>query len=272
MSFDGHVFKSYYTAIACIYPDRNAVLLNTRRYSNTTTSHQSCVRRAIPDSMVEFFGDSDNVQSPERFAADLLADALRLREEANQTREAHPRRKSQIATNEARCLHALNQAQRVSEHFGLGLSCTMPDLDAMKERQEAARVEREKQNALRIKRAALLAKKNLRRWLAGESIPSYSLPSGQTYLRLVANITEGDRFTQTVETSKGITIPLDVAQASLNFVFGHRETGWHRNGETFEIVGYQLDSVARDGIVAGCHRIAWKELSRIQSLINSVTA
>ena len=38
--------------------------------------------------------------------------------------------------------------------------------------------------------------------------------------------------------------------------------GWRRNGESCLVGVYQLDAITNQGIVAGCHRIAWEEVER----------
>jgi len=269
MSFDGLIFKSYSTAISGIHPSQGVVLMNNRRYSNTTNKHQSVLRRAIPGHLTAIYGPSHHVNEPRSFAFELMQDASHAAQAAADTRRDHPRRKSQIATSEARCLHLLDAAKRVSDAFNLDMACTMEGIEAMREAAEKTRLEREARMAAEQKRQEREARENLKKWLAGEDVPTWSLPDGATYLRVVPAVFTIGREA-IVQTSKGITIPLEVARESLAFVFAKRESGWKRNGETFQIVGYQLDSVTSDGIVAGCHRIAWKELERIQALLATV--
>jgi len=62
-------------------------------------------------------------------------------------------------------------------------------------------------------------------------------------------------------TSKGARVPLEDARRTYRFAIA-RKAGWHRNGETHAIGGYQLDAVNDAGVVAGCHRVAWNEIER----------
>jgi len=71
-----------------------------------------------------------------------------------------------------------------------------------------------------------------------------------------------------METSKGARVPLDEAQRAYRFAVIQRARGWHRNGETFKVGPYQLDAVNEQGVVAGCHRIAWDEIERFAKLQN----
>jgi hypothetical protein len=263
MSFDGPIFKSYNAVLACIHPAHNVVLMNNRRYSNTTAKHQSYLRRAIPGHLTAIYGPSDFVANPANFVASLMDSANDAHSAATETKRDFPRRKSVIATNEAQCLRLLETAKRVSDVFGLGIQCTMEGIEEMRVAAEKSRLEREARMVAEQKRQAKRARENLKKWLAGEDVPTYSLPDGATYLRPYW-LPDSSPI---VQTSKGIEIPLAIAKESLAFVFSKRESGWKRNGETFEIVGYQLDSVTNDGIVAGCHRITWKELERLQTLL-----
>ena len=61
-------------------------------------------------------------------------------------------------------------------------------------------------------------------------------------------------------TSKGARVPLADAQRTYRFALLVRAKGWHKNGETHAIGGYQLDAVNDAGVVAGCHRVTWPEI------------
>jgi len=260
MSFDGDRFKSYSTTIAARFTSPaggDVYLLSTRKYSNTTTSHQSAVYRAVSGTIVR--GPSDCLSSPEAFARDLLRLSLSSREAAASTQASHPRRKSQIAASLAESRANLSAAARVSELFNLGLDCSDSALDALAAENAASAAAYEKAQAVARKRAEKESRAALKKWLAGESVSHYGLPNGQTYLRLTPS---GD-----VETSKGVTIERAEAKLALRFISSKRADGWRRNGETFPIAGYQLDSVTPEGIVAGCHRVMWPEIEKISAAI-----
>lgn len=261
MSFDGRDFRSYSTTIALLSADGSACWLNSRRYSNTTTGHQSAVRRALPDTVRTF-----SVPFPPSYDAatniDKLLDAARIEgDTAADIRATHPRRKAQIAEHAARCESYLATAREACAHFNIARDCSHAALDALRDairQREAANAARAAKEAKKREREARAA---LRDWLAGQSVRPYDLPTGQTYLRLAAS---GDA----VETSKGVTIPLPEARAALAFIQSKRAEGWHRNGSTYPIAGYQLDAINGEGIVAGCHRLTWRELDRFAALIS----
>jgi hypothetical protein len=91
----------------------------------------------------------------------------------------------------------------------------------------------------------------LTRWRSGAAV---ELPyDSGTLLRA-----EGDEMV----TSKGARVPLTDAQRTYRFALLVRAKGWHRNGETHAIGGYQLDAVNETGVVAGCHRVTWEEIEQ----------
>jgi hypothetical protein len=258
MSFNGHDFLSYSAVIARLTLDGAAFWLNSRHYSNTTTRHQSLVRRALPEGARVFsvpfapsFNNAANV--------DQLLDAARSEgDTAAEIRASHPRRKSQIATHAARCESLLTTAREACEFFGIERDCSHAALDSMREairqRDAAAAVIAAKEARQRERKARAM----LREWLAGGDVSIYKLPNAAAFLRVKGDV---------VETSKGVKIPLEEARAALAFVQSKRAEGWHRNGSTFPIAGYQLDAVNSEGVIAGCHRVSWKELQRFAATL-----
>jgi hypothetical protein len=259
MSFDGPDFRSYSTTIALLTRDGSACWLNTRRYSNTTSKHQSAVRQALPRTVRTFavpFAPAYDAAAN----VDRLLDAARSEgDTAADIRATHPRRKSQIVEHAARCESLLATAREACEFFGITRDCSHAALDTLREtirqRQAAAAALAAKEARKRER----LARAALREWLAGEDVSIYRLPSmGGAFLRVKGG---------NVETSKGVSIPLEEARAALAFVQSKRAEGWHRNGSTYPIAGYQLDAVNSEGVVAGCHRITWKELQRFAATL-----
>jgi hypothetical protein len=258
MSFNGPDFRSYSAVIARLTLDGAAFWLNSRHYSQTTTRHQSLVRRALPEGARVFsvpfepaYNNAANV--------DRLLDAARIEgDTAADIRTTHPRRKSQIAAHAARCEALLTTAREACEFFGIERDCSHASLDSMREairqREAGAAVIAAKEARQRERKARAA----LREWLAGGEVPTYKLPNAAAFLRVNGGV---------VETSKGVTIPVDEARAALAFVQSKRAEGWHRNGSTFPIAGYELDAVNPEGVVAGCHRVSWKELERFAATL-----
>lgn len=155
---------------------------------------------------------------------------------------------SQIENLDETFLYRLTYFGRRSYSNRVNLLDSRPDL------QSKIDAEKVRRNAVQIEK-----------WIAGE-ISNYQLPREcPVVLRVKSD-------TQSMETSKGVRIPLNEAQLAFRFVSKHRETGWHKNGTSFAIGEFQLDAVNESGIVAGCHRIAWNEIERFAKSQNWIAA
>ena len=104
---------------------------------------------------------------------------------------------------------------------------------------------------------------NLKEWLSGDRASCYNLPEGGVWLRIF-------KEDLLLQTSLGITLPIDEAKRVFNFINRCKKNGtsWKRNGQTFPIGDfYQMDLITADGdMVAGCHTIKWNEIERIAKL------
>lgn len=143
--------------------------------------------------------------------------------------------------------------------FGFKTRFSMPsNLDELKTKA-AASAERE-----RIGRAKAAARfeaeqaENITRWIAGETV-AISWNISRVYLRVIPDRTGPYPL---LETSKGAHVELGEAHKAYRFARINRIKGWRRNGDTFKVGDYQLDSVNEQGIIAGCHRIDWEEIER----------
>ena len=72
----------------------------------------------------------------------------------------------------------------------------------------------------------------------------------------------GDNGEREMETSMGARVPISEAERAYRFAVIQRARGWRRNGEQFTVGSYNLDAVNEDGVIAGCHRVAWPEIER----------
>jgi hypothetical protein len=119
-----------------------------------------------------------------------------------------------------------------------------------------------KREARELKKRIAAEAERLEKWVKGDVVlvPFYNSPC-----RL--RVRPSDYLSDTLEydvvqTSLGATVPYLDAQRCFKFIMARRKKGWRRNGEQFPIGNFQLDAVGKDGIVAGCHRISWKEIER----------
>jgi len=62
-------------------------------------------------------------------------------------------------------------------------------------------------------------------------------------------------------------VPLQAARVAYRFATSKRAQGWHENGETCPVGHYRLNAINAQGIVAGCHRIAWSEIERLAPVL-----
>lgn len=123
-----------------------------------------------------------------------------------------------------------------------------------KAKAELDRRERERKEAERKERES----RELAAWRdgTGSRHASYSDERGGALLRIVGN---------RLETSHGVSVPLEDAIRAFRFVklIRERGKGWKRNGAQVFVGGYPLDSIMANGdFIAGCHRINWPEVER----------
>ncbi len=265
VSFTEDRYLSYATCIAerRTIDGKDIYFLSRASYTNSTAKHQSRLRLALPNGTRRFVvtgvsPGSDHLLPTtglKKWATDEVRTMLALAGAAK-LKAARARVSASFHLSEA--IGWQRDAQELKKLFKLRV--TVPDnLDDLE--QQAA--EAHKKDAKRRKAAAkALAKMNaerLKRWLAGDT--DVSCPrSGDTRLRVREEVrTAGHRV---IETSKGVYIPYDEARLALSWLLKHRN-GWRRNGETFKIAGYNVDSVSESGVVAGCHHVRWGEIERI---------
>lgn len=253
LSFNGPAILSYATEIArhCEHKGKLFIIFNATSYSVTTTAAQGEVRRAIPSDVpvfeIEGIGRSGSLAHVE--PGELFDYAVKM---AAQSAAKAAKARSNRDWYLARQADWLCKAGEVSAFFGLRRKVDEKTIARLaeanrREHAKAAKLAKQQEKARLAKDAEEVAA-----WLAGstEVRPSYHWP---VMLRA-----EGAELV----TTKGARVPLADAERTFRFASALRSRGWHRNGETHTVGGYQLDAVNDAGIVAGCHRIAWGEIER----------
>ena len=263
-SFEGDKFYSYGTEIArlCEHKGKQYVLMNNSGYSVTTSKHQIDVRGSIPESVPIFtVSNCGRGISLDGFTGDKLLD-YQLDRAAQSQAKADKANRVNKDKHLATVAGILESAKGIANFFGLKRK-----IDTKAIARFAARINAEKarQEQAAKTRQAKLEKDNsetVAKWLAGEQVQfPYSVQ--RVYLRFFP---EFDLRPARVETSRGVTIPATDAERAFRFAVARKSKGWHRNGEQFAVGQYQLDAINTDGIVAGCHRIAWPEIERFAKL------
>jgi hypothetical protein len=254
-SFHGDIFYSYGTAIAekVTIKGREVMLVNGDNYSVSTSKVQGQLRYAIEGEYIEVRGISQgssslfNSYNPKKWARDHVKGCLRRAGAAGAS--AKRRKKEWLrASDIAEASQWLNTARDIRDLIDKRISVPEDIEDVTKYAEKARKVEakRAKARALKVEKDAA---EKVQAWLDGESI-YFPHAVQRVHLRLVDN-------GETIETSKGASVPYKEGERAFRFALARRAKGWKRNGEQFAIGRYQLDSISDKGVVAGCHRFDW---------------
>lgn len=238
------------------------VLFTNRGYSMSTARHISMTRGALSGLNVRTFGVHDPSREPDAVS---LAD-YRAEYESKLSRALRSRKYAAELVEDANRI--ASNARALADIYGLPAP-NLPEMSAEDkaairarvaafEAAEAARTAAEREERARrdAERAAAEAKAR-DEWRAGENARYFAEP---TMLRLSA-----DR--ETIETSRGASVPADIAplvwrlvrnaraeSVAINFDAPHRPT----------LGAFTLDKVTATGdVIAGCHRLPFDELQRM---------
>lgn len=271
MSFDGGMFNSYGTAIANIVRrgKRKAFVVDCASFSVTTSKHQNYVLRAIPEVEYIFRLHCGRRGQRLEFSAGELRDWYlnEYRRVETPSKFAWKRAEQFLGR-----MSNLERAIEVCKCFGLPTARLLKRRQMIQGDVENARrivhehVQKridatEAREAKRREAARVADAENIPKWLAGTRV-SLSADCPVLLRATHSSVPEPDQPFDTMETSRGARVPLADAKRAFQFVIAARARGWHRNGERFEIGHYELDAVNEQGVVAGCHRVAWDEIER----------
>jgi len=244
------------------FQENKVVLINSERYSVSTSKHASIVRGSIPDSIKTFEVPSTGSERYER------CDRTNLRHYARKfafyiKKASKARSYFDFYLKGAKDTRA--QAFDYSETFDCKHLLKDFDFDFdfeaedIKEKIKAIRIREAKRKAEKLAKLKAEMEENVIAWRNGKKVWIVSYP--ETLLRL---IDDG----KTVETSKGAHFPTEQARLAIRFVKSVMKSGksWQRNGERFELGNYQLDAVSTIGTVrAGCHIVKFAEIERLNN-------
>lgn len=266
--FEGDTIYSYGAHFPIARHYLGAVLFTSRSYSNTTAKHKGHVRQAC--NHLESFTVENPALNPSGKDVRNYAESIKTLSAAL-ARARDPQWKLESLQRE------INEANRFCEKFGFQTRFSMPDettLAALREKSRLESIRKAKATAARNAKIEAENAEAIAKWIAGESA---SLPYSvqKVFLRVRQFSINGESsdgsattWTTQLETSKGARVPIAEAEKTFRFIMLKRESGWHRNGETFRIGDFHLDAVNEFGIVAGCHRIAWDEIERFAKTQN----
>lgn len=274
MYFEGDTIYSYgdhFPVARHVCTDRNdnVVLFTTREYSVTTSAHKSTIGRAcshLETFRVPFVNAGTFTNKHE----------MNLRDYNERTRELISKAKKAIKYGSSYLDQLDNlheQARRYAKLFlgsvrkagNLNLLITKEERDAIIERSDRHRAQREERERQRAEAAEKRAAELVPQWLRHE-IRSLPRGIGKVYLR--CSLAGMENNSATVQTSHGATVPYGEAKVTYKFAMRYRKSGYSHcchlgsNGDLHSVGGFEMLAVNEYGIVIGCHRIAWEEIDR----------
>lgn len=298
--FKGATIYSYRDSwpLARIYgPKRDGsrlVLTNCERYSKTTAAHQSAANTAVSHWHATAVPHVQGAYGTELSKAEHTANFAYIIARADEAlkRAQRAMQSATVAWRRSHAEHALKDAQRYSDFFGLRRK--VPAFPEIAWNAAAARAERienpdpasldKRERASAARKAAQEARERKARELAAPRLAAlrtdwrlfgafgaagpYARPNGPVMLRV-------NQTDETIETSMGVRVPLAAAPMVWNMVQRARKQGGMdgRQGGVLSrahpvrlprIGDYPLDRIEADGtLVAGCHTIPYSELSAL---------
>jgi hypothetical protein len=286
MFFDGDTIYSYghhFPMARHVETKRGkAILVNSTRYSVTTSSHQSAVRGAIPPGILVFevpeVNCADNWQSNMRHDFNVAHYHAAIKSSIESAARARCDYSKRYKTE--RALELQKEATAYAAFFDLKETFEIPGIDDL----EALRKKLAKEAAAT---AAVTKVENLERKARVEARKQEQLRLAelrkQTLPARIEAWRNGDRTTfdwdeqctlgtmlrirgEEVETSMGARVPADHALRAYRLLKLYRANGktYQRNGHTIHLGNYAIDSLDEQGTLhAGCHHIKWEEVERI---------
>lgn len=254
--YESGVLYSYATPIASRQRD-GSFILSTLRWSNSTNRHQSYASRSA--SGIVFRGEVLEVCQPANFIRACLDRAAEKHADAEKTLASHPRRKAQIEALRADAARHFDTAKRAAAHYGLPFDAQSLETlaDDMAKALERAR----KRDAMEKRKRDRAAMVEMQEWLSGER--TFAPQHSNAFFRF---IDDGQHFL----SSLGVHIPLSDMRRAVSFALAKRKEGWRANGERFPVAGYDLQSISKEGVIAGCHRVTWAEVERLAKILSEI--
>lgn len=251
--FIGPIVYSYGQPIGRLFKDEGIALLSSRKFSVTTSNHQSQALRAVPPGYqvvrAPYVGDyglphADN----RRYWEDTFLNTLDMIKK-------YPRRTTLL--REANSIAFAYAAYR--DAFKLD----WPDLDAgalgerlAAEQREAAERAAQYRREVEERRKQRIAEqaKNLALWRRHEFVGN-----ARSFDLLALRLSKDRR---SIETTWGAEVPVEVAPMLWEIAKRHRSRQTSTRFRDRPQVGYyRLDAVDSDGSLhIGCHHIMWDEL------------
>lgn len=233
-----------------------ACLFTTRKYSVTTSAHTSFVSSAANHLNLIYvpFPDGDfekNARQFERNIKNALASIVSAR-------------KPEKYLYEARVI--LGQLEKYADFMGEPVPDEAKEMINIASQGEWAQylADEEKREAEREEKAMQARQKKLKedliKWRNNKLRSLWGRLGERDYLRVSADGLE-------IETTQGISIPLDMAKRSFKFVMAAMKRGGCTDCK-HKILHYEVTSITPTTLTVGCHAVDLKEINRVAKKLN----
>jgi hypothetical protein len=261
-SYEGKKLFSYATCIAELIPETKAgpiCLLSSTSYSVTTSKHQQAARGALLPAYTvlevpgEWHGRRLSHMIENKAGALMLFNHHIKQAGVLWNTSKRCRSEWRIENTASRARFHLNQAAIVKKVASLRHKIQAIDgiAETIAKHEAAAKKQAAKKERARLRAAS----EALANWLAG-NLPTHYRPHTEFIeFRLINGGAD-------IETSRGAVFPVDHAKRALAIAYKVRNSGqsWQANGKVIHCGHYSVDKIDAAGIVAGCHRMQWKQI------------
>ncbi len=271
--FEGATIYSYgsHFPLATIFErkKRRFVLVNEASYSVTTSQHSNLVYSAT-NHLESFAVKNPNPKSKYDHRANF--DSLVAQSKANLDSASRARSNKPYLLREA--LSKLLSANNYAKMFSFRWKVNAKQLEMLKELDaERAEIlkELEKKEQIALAKAFKTASPAFRAFRPLTSVEKsalYRLPALLRKRTIQGNKTFGNTL-DIIETSQGAEFPTaDAIRAWPLLQRIHKATfkdgkPWRTNGQRIPLGNFRIDSITTQGLVAGCHKLAWGEVVRM---------
>jgi len=264
--FTGATIYSYGSHFPIATLDGERVFFTTEGYSNSTGKHKSRVRSAISHLKIIFVKHVPLSSDPafeDSFIRKNIEDWISEIQQLLSTFERYPRRRSlqqEIDAIISRLRTFVSELEVTPDHKLLKV-LNHPSLAAIAELNKARA---KKEADVEKKRLALLSKLFA---VALDAWRSDVINKGSLYNPEDPNLAylRWNERTSSIETSKGIEVPIEVAKKCYDFLQSQLPKGC--SSCNFSLLGFRVTSVAPEFLTVGCHKIPMAEISSIAALL-----
>ena len=251
VSFDGNTIYSYSTAMGKIIG--NAVLLNRRNYSVTTSAHQSLIAQAV-SHLKRFHVDSVKPDHDVNIAAYV--------EQIKFSFGSYFRARSRKAFIFDENHNTHQQLIDYANHFKINYPASigqwvLASTDEVALAQKESYIKKQKQERLAAKKAIEKAEF---RWMKNRSNQTFVVVNGKTF-NFSKVLLRVNQFDKEVETSMRARVPLKAARILYKLI----KAGKPVHGHT---IGHYTVLSCNGELKIGCHSIDRAEVDRIAKAMN----